>query len=117
MKIDDGVGCHQAKVSEKMEASFEGRQTKGIEKMNEGVEGCQATRREKMESKAVRQKGDRDKVGWLRGVTGTMIRRFQVRILACSPIKHICLFYEETPQPRSDPPIVRMARWPKTPGE
>ncbi len=32
-------------------------------------------------------------------------------------VKHICLFYEETPQPRSDPPIVRMARWPKTAGE
>ncbi len=55
MKIDDGVGCRQAKVSEKMEAAFEGRQTKGIEKVNEGVEGCQVTRSEKMESKAVRQ--------------------------------------------------------------
>ncbi len=55
MKIDDGVGCRQAKVSEKMEAAFKGRQTKEIEKVNEGVEGCQVTRSEKMESKAVRQ--------------------------------------------------------------
>ncbi len=55
MKIDDGGGCRQAKVSEKMEAAFEGRQTKGIEKVNEEVEGCQVTRSEKMESKAVRQ--------------------------------------------------------------
>ncbi len=54
MKIDDGVGCRKAKVSEKVVAAFEGRQTKGIEKMNEGVEGCQVTRSEKMESMAVR---------------------------------------------------------------
>ncbi len=55
MKIDDGVGCRQAKVSEKMEAAFERRQKKGIEIMNNGVEGCQAARSEKMESKVVRQ--------------------------------------------------------------
>ncbi len=55
MKIDDGVGCRQAKVSEKMGAAFERRQTKGIEKINEGVEGCQLTRSEKMKPKAVRQ--------------------------------------------------------------
>ncbi len=32
-------------------------------------------------------------------------------------LKHICLFYEETPSHGPIPPIVRMARWPKTPGE
>ncbi len=32
-------------------------------------------------------------------------------------LKQISLFYEETPQPRSDPPIVRLAGWPKTAGE
>ncbi len=32
-------------------------------------------------------------------------------------VKHICLFYEETPSHGPIPPIVRMARWPKTPGE
>ncbi len=82
-----------------MEAAFGGRQTKGIDKMNEGVEGCQVTRSEKMESKAVRQgeredggrrrnvsdKGGQDKVGWLRGVTATKIRRSQ-RLDMCSPI-------------------------------
>ncbi len=55
VKIDDGVGCRQAKVSEKMQAAFQGRQTTGSAKMNEGVEACQVTRSEKMESKAVRQ--------------------------------------------------------------
>ncbi len=35
----------------------------------------------------------------------------------CSPMKHICLLYEETPSHGTIPPIVRMARWPKTPGE
>ncbi len=54
MKIDDGVGFRQANVSKKMEAAFEGRQTKGMEKMNKGVECCQVTRSEKMDSKAVR---------------------------------------------------------------
>ncbi len=34
----------------------------------------------------------------------------------CSPVKHICLFYGETPSHGPIPPIVRMARWPKTPG-
>ncbi len=41
VKIDDGFGCRQTKLSEKMEAAFERRQTKGIEMMNDGVEGCQ----------------------------------------------------------------------------
>ncbi len=30
--------------------------------------------------------------------------------------KGICLFYDETPSHGPIPPIVRMARWPKTPG-
>ncbi len=38
--------------------------------------------------------------------------------LAGKSLKHICLFYEETPSHGPiPPPIVRMARWPKTPGE
>ncbi len=32
-------------------------------------------------------------------------------------LKHICLSYEETPSHGPIPPIVRMARWPKTPDE
>ncbi len=32
-------------------------------------------------------------------------------------LKHICLFYEETPSHSLIPRIVRMARWPKTAGE
>ncbi len=32
-------------------------------------------------------------------------------------LKHICLLYEETPSHGPIPPIVRMARWPKTAGE
>ncbi len=35
----------------------------------------------------------------------------------CSSMKQIGLFYEETPSHGPIPPIVRMARWPKTPGE
>ncbi len=31
--IDDGIGCRQAKVSQKMEAVFKGRETNGIEMM------------------------------------------------------------------------------------
>ncbi len=31
-------------------------------------------------------------------------------------LKQICLFYEETPSHGPIPPIVRMARWPKTAG-
>ncbi len=32
-------------------------------------------------------------------------------------LKHFCLFYQETPSHSPIPPIVRMARWPKTAGE
>ncbi len=36
---------------------------------------------------------------------------------ASRSVKHICLFYEETPSHGPIPPIVRKARWPKTAGE
>ncbi len=60
-------------------------------------------------------KGDRDKKIGLEGLGRVSEEAGGVGM--CSPIKHICLFYEESPSHGPIPPIVRMARWPKTAGE
>ncbi len=63
---------------------------------------------------------------------GSVVQRFAVsKALTCkianqidttlinffNILKQICLFYKETPSHGPIPPIVRMARWPKMPGE
>ncbi len=120
----------QTKGIERVEHGVNGRQTEGVEA--DGVEGRQARENEEIDGVESRQAKVSEKMG--DGGERRQARGIETRRLAwmgdgggseeangvdmCSPIKHICLFHEETPQPRSDPPpIVRMARWPKTAGE
>ncbi len=65
MKVKGGVGGCQSKASEKMEAGFKGRPTKGIERMESKGRQAREEQEDGGRSRRPSGKGDRDKVCWL----------------------------------------------------
>ncbi len=116
MKIEDGVGGHQVMASEKMEAGFKGRPTKGIErtesksrhprrsnKTEDEVEGRQAREHEKIDGGERRHaRGSRQsRLAWM-GDGGRSEEANGVGM--CSPVKRSRLLFEKPPSHASIPP-------------